>query len=360
MSYEFTLNVEAAPAREGKQVDYPAREAYLIEKIGTGEAPEAMIGVISGLIDLGLQTQEDAKMEWKGTDAERAAVEAKAAAGESTEYFETLPNDKQVPTLYKRWKVKPMQEVTLTVDFADKMVNQSQFFDEVDNGEEHPYRMVLGNEFYRKDLKRKTVGKTFSLKETRNDDGTWSIKNNTILFKLAQAAGDVLDEKGQLKPAYLGKLLGKAALFEVDVSKKESKGKSFFNENIKVNGQVPKVMQSLITPLDPKYVYGVNFKGPQNLEVLKNLRQSIINTMELATNFEGSDVQKALIEIGRVKAGGGGQAPKDDTPQQPQAQSVPRQSQPAPQPEPDHGSFDDDLPFGYIGLQEGRMFLHMI
>lgn len=32
----------------------------------------------------------------------------------------------------------------------------------------------------------------------------------------------------------------------------------------------------------------------------------------------------------------------------------------APQPVPDFDSFDDDIPFAPIGLQEGRMFLHMI
>lgn len=32
----------------------------------------------------------------------------------------------------------------------------------------------------------------------------------------------------------------------------------------------------------------------------------------------------------------------------------------APQPAPDFNSFDDDIPFAPIGLQEGRMFLHMI
>ncbi len=338
MSYEFTLNVEGAPAGtgDGKQVDWAAREAYLIEKIGTGEAPEAMIGIISGLIDLGLQKQDDAKMEWKGD----AASEAAELAKNPEQYFETLPNDKDVPTRYKRWKVKPCQEVTLTTDIADKLVNQSQFFDEEDNGELHPYRMVNGNEFYRKDLKKKVVGKTFSLKESRNDDGTWSIKSNTILYKMAAAAGGVLDEKGMLKPAYLGKLLGKAALFEVDVSKKDSKGKSYFNENIKLNGQVPKVMQALIPTLDSKYIYGVNFKGEQNLEVLKNLRQSIINTMELATNFEGSDVQKALIEIGRVKVGDGKPAEQET----PVAQSIPRQQQ-APTPTVDFDDFDSDVPF---------------
>lgn len=341
MSYEFTLNIENAPTggnTDGKQVDYAARAAYLIEKAGTGEGPEAMIGIISGLIDLGLQKQEDAKMEWKGD----AASEEAELVKNKEQYFETLANDKGIPTRYKRWKVKPCQEVTLTTDIPDVMINNSQFFDEQDSGEEHPLRMVIGNEFYRKELKLKVVGKTFSLKENRNDDGTWSIKNNTILYKLAAATGGVLDEKGLLKPAYLGKLLGKAALFDVDLSNTESGGKTFFNEKIKLNGQVPKAMAKMIPTLDPKYIYGVNFKGEQNLEVLKNLRQSIINTMSLATNFEGSDVQKALIEIGRVKVGG---TPQQDAPKEPVAQSVPRQQQ-APTPV-DFSEFDDpdSLPF---------------
>lgn len=338
----FVFNVEGAPTgtqAEGKQVDWDARGKYLIEKAGTAEGPEAMIGIISGVIDLGLQKQDDAKMEFKGDEeAEKAEL-----VKNPLQYFETLPNDKGIPTRYKRWAVKPAQQVALTVDFADIMVNQSQWFDEVDSGEEHPLRMLVNNEFYLKGV-GKVVGKPFGLKETRNDDGTWSIKNNTILFKLAQAVGGVLDEKGMLKPAYIGGYIGKAALFDVEISNTESGGKTFLNEKIKLNGQVPKAMQKMIPTLDPKYQYGVNFKGEQNPEVLKNLRQSIINTMSLATNFEGSDVQKALIAIGRVKAGVPQQA-GDDKPDTPTPQSIPRQQQqPAPAPM-DFDDFDSDIPF---------------
>lgn len=42
-----------------------------------------------------------------------------------------------------------------------------------------------------------------------------------------------------------------------------------------------------------------------------------------------------------------------DEPEAPKAKA-------APQPAPDFDSFDDDIPFAPIGLQEGRMFLHMI
>lgn len=41
-------------------------------------------------------------------------------------------------------------------------------------------------------------------------------------------------------------------------------------------------------------------------------------------------------------------------------QATPARQQPSPQPAPDFDSLDDGIPFAPIGLQEGRMFLHMI
>ncbi len=357
----FVFNVENAPQAASnenrKEIDWDARSKYLVEKAGTQDGPEALIGIVSGVIDLGLQKQEDAKMEFKGTEEDEAEELKKNPA----QYFATLENDKGIPTRYKRWVVKPCQQVALTVDFPDIMVNNDQFFAESDAGIEHPLRQLLNGEFFIKGI-GKTVGKPYNLKETRSDDGSWSIKNNTILYKLAQATGGVLDDKGLLKPAYIGNLLGKAALFDVQLFIQESQGKHYLNEKIKLNGQVPKAMQKLIPTLDDKYIYGVNFKGPQDKEVLKNLRQSIITTMSLATNFEGSDVQKALIELGRVKA-------SDSSQEQQPEQAIPRTTapqetrkvEPIPTPQtPNFDSFDDDIPFSPIGLQEGRMFLHMI
>lgn len=350
----FVLNVENTASTntdDRKQIDWDARSKYLVEKAGTANGPEAMIGIVSGIVDLGLQKQDDAKMEWKGDEAS----EAEELEKNPLQYFETLPNDKGVPTRYKRWAVKPGQQVAITVDFPDVMVNNDQFFAEEDTGIEHPLRQVLNGEFYQKGL-GKVVGKPYNLKETRNDDGTWSIKNNTILFKLAQAVGGVLDDKGLLKPAYLGKLLGKAALFDVDISINESGGKNYLNEKIKLNGQVPKAMQKMIPVLDQQYIYGVNFKGTQDKEVLKNLRQSVVTTMTQAVNFEGSDVQKALVELGKVNKGA--QEAQQHS-EQVNVEESPK-AKPAPQSKADFDSFDDDLPFAPIGLQEGRLFLHMI
>jgi hypothetical protein len=56
------------------------------------------------------------------------------------------------------------------------------------------------------------------------------------------SAVDVLDEQIRFKPHMIGKLLGKAALFEVQVFLQESGGKHYLNEKIKLSGQVPDVM----------------------------------------------------------------------------------------------------------------------
>ncbi len=353
----FTFNVEGSTqsnnqASNSVQVDWDARAKYLVETVGTQKKAKAMIGIISGIIDLGLQVQEDAKMAWTGDEASEAAELEK----NPNQYFETLPDDKGVPTRYKRWEVKPCQQVALTVDFPGVMINQGQFFGD-ENATEHPLRMLLNGEFFIKGV-GKTVGKPYNIKEVKQSDGSWGFKNNTQIYKLA-AATDVLDDKGNFKPYMLGNLLGKAALFEVQVfTKKGDDGKEYLNEKIKLSGQVPDVMVPMIPELAPEYIYGVNFKGEQNPEVLKQLRQSVVNTMRLAQNFEGSDVQKALIQVGKVQAQSGGEDSQPAVQQQASAEKAKPASKPTPA--QDYDSFDDDIPFAPIGLQEGKLFLHMI
>jgi hypothetical protein len=352
--FVFNAGTPNTSNEDRPNIDFDALTKHVVEAVGCSEAPEAMIGIVSGVIDLGLQAQEDAKMKWTGD----AASEAEELAKNDKQYFETLPDDKGVPTRYKRWEVKPQRCAAITIDFPETLVNRGKFFDEDKVGEELPYRGLLNNEFGQKGV-GKVVGKPYSLREQRNDDGTWSLKNNTILFKLGQATKQ-LDEKGNFKPAYLGNLIGEAAMFNVHVYTNEHGGKEYLNEKLSFNGPVPKAMAKMIPTLDDKFMYMVNFKGEQDLEVLKTLRQSIINTMKQAEDFEGSDVQKALIEIGKIKVGDAtGPQSNGDKPQQ---QAAPQQSKPQAEPqEPiNFDSFDDDIPFGYIGLQEGRMFLHMI
>lgn len=338
MAKKFVFN---APVPTGgnnddrPNIDFEALSQHVVDAVGCAEKPEALIGIISGVIDLGLQKQEDAKMVWTGD----AASELEELAKNDKQYFETLPNDQGVATRYKRWEVKPQRCAAIVVDFPSVMVNRGKFFDEDGVGEELPFRGLLNNEFGLKGV-GKIVGKAYSLREQRNDDGSWSLKNNTILFKLGQATNQLVD--GKFKPAHLGNLIGEAAMFNVHVFLNEHGGKKYLNEKMSFNGPVPKMMQSMVPKLDEKFMHVVNFTGEQDEAVLKTLRQSIINTMKMAEDFEGSDLQKALIACGKIKEGEATpQAQQSDRPQQPQ-QAKPEV---APQEPLDFDNFDDDVPF---------------
>ena len=336
MAKKFVYTGVQAPTNSESNVDFDALNKYIVEQVGCSTKPEAVIGIVSGVIDLGLQAQEDAKMKWTGD----AASEAAELEKNPNQYFETLPDEKGVPTRYKRWAVKAQRSVAITFDVPSIMLNRGKFFAEDGVGEELPFRGLLNNEFGVKGI-GKTVGKPYSLREQRNDNGTWSLKNNTILHKLAQAV-DALDEQGNFKPAYLGNLIGGAAMFNVHVFLNKQGEREYLNEKMSFNGPVPKMMQGMIPTLDEKHMYMINFQGEQDLEALEQLRQSVINTMKMAEDFEGSDVQKALIEIGKIKAGES--APVAQAAQRP-AEQAQRQA-PAPQPEPiDFDSFEDDIPF---------------
>lgn len=193
--FNFTPTHNAsASTSDGPKVDWNAYNNYMAEACGTQDKAETEIFIISQIIDLGEHAQEDAKMEWKGTDEEKAEVEAKAARGESQEYFEVLPNDKGIDTLYKRWPARNQRMIAVMADNPNRMLNKGQFFGE--EGEEAPMRMLLNNEWFVQGIGKVVNKMGFTTKEGRNDDGSYSLAPTNTLTKLA-AAVDVLDGGGR-------------------------------------------------------------------------------------------------------------------------------------------------------------------
>ena len=85
--------------------------------------------------------------------------------------------------------------------------------------------------------------------------------------------------------------------------------------------------------------------------------QQVAVTGELSTReHDGKTYLQVRVSTIHL-VGGKSESGQQQAPRQQQAQQRQQQS---PQPAPNFDSFDDDIPFAPIGLQEGRMFLHMI
>ena len=343
----FDFQNEERKESTGPKIDWDARREYMVANCGTADASESTIAIISSIVDCGLQVQDDAKMEFNGTEADEAKVlqeEREKYNREPTQYFETLEDDKGVMKRYKRWPVEPVRSYGVFVDVPGIMLDQGQFFGE-EPGTLRPLRLLLNGEWNEAGAGKIVNKRGYVIREKRHDtkDGVkYGLAKTNTLHKLAEAT-DNLNEYGLFKPNMLGSLLGKAVLIEYRVFQTVSNGKTYLNEKVSLQGKVPSMMKSMIPTLDTKFISGVAVKGDQNEETLKQLRQSVINTMRLAKDFKGSTLEAALIKIGKIKADESSTQKEPEPQVTPQVQQAPKQQ--APQPAPDFDAFDDDLPF---------------
>lgn len=345
---QFALNITTTTQTAGgagKEVKWDELNAHVIEAAGTANKARTIPGVISGIYDLGEQEREDAEKVFTGSREE----EGKIVAEKPLTYFKDGKDEKGNPVRLMCWPQKAVQQVAITVDFPQVLVDKGQYFG---NSNPLPLRMLLNGEFSLADGIR-IVGRPYSISETKHDIGgnksVWAFAKNNGLHKLADAA-EILDSNGLFTKNRIGELLGKVALFQFRVYMKPSKkdpSKSFFTEEIKLAGQIP---EGIVAPEVPDGIlHGVNLYGENDLEAVKQLRLAVKNTIKRANNYEGSDI-KVLLDAQAAESGKQtvtqAKAPVDDTPPQAPTNIEPQ--------------LDSDVPFAPIGLQEGRMFLHMI
>lgn len=271
-------------------VDFDALNAYVIETADLKERT-VLAGIVSGIVDLGLQEQEDAAVEWKGTEEEEAA---EIAARPGT-YFETGPNpdaNKKGMVRLKRWKQKPIQSVAIAVDFPDILLNKGQFFGE--EGEEKPLRMYLGGQFYTQEHGA-IMGRTTPLKVTKNTKEKWSFNKKHVFYQMASAAKLIDASKDDaFIPADIDKLLGQAFNFEAQIFMKENKGKEYYTEYIKFQGALTRGQKA---PEGEVKTFMIQFNKENDLADLKELRSHVKNTIKLASNFTGSKLEAQLQEL---------------------------------------------------------------
>lgn len=312
-------------------IDWDGLNSHVIEMAKTQDKARSVPGVISGIIDLGEQNLEDAEQPFVGD----AAAEAAAIADKPATYFKDGFDDKGKPARLKCWPQKPVQQMAVTIDFPQVMVDKGKYFG---NSNPQPLRLLLNREFTLPGDKTKIVASPYNIRETKHDLGngktTWAFAKNNGLHKLADACG-LLDANGLFTKNRIGKLLGKVAQFQFQVFMKPGKtaGTSYFTEVVKLVGMVP---EGVPLPEAPEgTLYGVNLYAANDAEAVKQLRVCIKNHIKRANNYEGS------ILKGELEALEGGHA-QQAAPQEPAAK--PQGIAPS-APAPEDDNFDEDVPF---------------
>lgn len=271
------------------EVDFDALNKHVVEAAGL-ENREVLVGVVSGIIDLGTQSQEDAAMPFTGDEDDEAAEIAK----NPNTYFEDGP-DPQNPkkqVRLKRWPQKPIQSVAVAVDFPDIMIDKGPFFGADSNPK--PLRLYLGGSFYVPEVGM-IVGRPTPLKVTKNTKDEWSFNKKHLFYNMASAAKLIDASKDDVfLPKDIDKLLGRAFNFEAQVYFRESKGKEYYTEYIKFVGALGRGQKP---PEGEVSKLLIQFNQENNLEDLKELRNHVKNTIKRASNYEGSKIQEQLESL---------------------------------------------------------------
>lgn len=320
-------------------VDFDALNKYTVETAGLQDR-ETLVGYISQIVDLGTQKLPDVENVFTGTPEEEAEIIAKQP---DTYFKDAFDWETKKQARFKCYPQKDQPCVAFAVDFPDIMVDKGQFFGE---SKPLPLRLWLGGQFYTQE-DGMVIGRPTPLKYTNLDKSratkVWSMAQNSIPYKMAVAAKIVKNGEAFL-PERIDELLGKSFQFSAQVWMKQSKGKEYYTEYVNFVGALGRGQNDCIHASVPQLIH---FDADNSEESIKELRAHVVNTIKKATNYPGSKIE-AQIEQWRFN--------KEKAPSEASARSAPRPSGQA----PSFDTFDDDIPFAPIGLQEGKFFVHMI
>jgi hypothetical protein len=282
----------SSSGKKKMEVDYDALNKYVVEAAGL-ENREVLVGVVSGIIDLGTQEQEDAAVVFTGNEDDEAAEIEKNPGT----YFEDGidPNDpkRKKQVRLKRWKQKAIQSVAVSIDFPDILIDKGQFFGATEPNPK-PLRLYLGGSFYIPEVGM-VIGRPTPLKVTKNTKDQWSFNKKHLFYQMASAAKLIDASKDEVfLPKDIDKLLGRAFNFEAQVYFRESKGKEYFTEYIKFIGALGRGQKA---PDDEVSKLLIQFNQDNNPEDLKELRNHVKNTIKRASNYEGSKIQQQLESL---------------------------------------------------------------
>lgn len=303
MAFKVTVsNTTSATTSTRPTVDFDAINEYTVETVGC-QQPETLNGVIVGIIDLGNQKLHDAEYDVDSGDEDLSVEELES------KYATEIAEGKISKFDYvKDWSTRPPKDVikkfvpqkdrqciSYCVDFPDIMLDKGQFFG--GDSEPKPLRMYFGGQYYHQGLKKMVVQNLLPLKvsniakDPRNDK-VWSLSPKSQLHKMAVAA-KLINTGEAFLPDNIDQLLGKTLQFQVQIGFNEKGDKKYYFEKMKFLGAI----QRKDKPFEDVETFLIQMEGANDPEALKNLRKHIINTQMMATNFEGSALQKQLEEV---------------------------------------------------------------
>ena len=268
-----------------KEIDYEALNTYVVEKAGL-ENPEVLVGVVAGIVDLGIQNQNDAQVVFTGN----AQDEADEVDNNPNTYFVDGKDPvTQKPARLKCWPQRAIQSVAIAVDFPEIMLDKGSFFGDA-SGAEKPLRLWLGGQFYNNAQKCMVIARPTPLKIGKDTKNRWSFSSKHIFYKMAVAA-KLIPSDGVFMPEAIDSLVGKAFQFEAQVYFKTNRGKEYFTEKVTFKSGLGR---GQVAPESPVETFVVQFNGENNPQALKEIRNHVANTIRMANNYEGSPIQRQL------------------------------------------------------------------
>ena len=284
--YNASGDVVSDNVGDGKRVEWDALNNYIVETCGLQDG-DTLVGYISALYDLGVQTPADSEYVFTGTQEDEAAEIAK----NPSVYFKDGLDDNKAPARLKCAPSKPFQHVTFAVDFPEIMLDKGKFFG--DDGGAKPLRLYLGGDFWMGKEIGKVVQNPFSMKNTTKT-GAWSFDSKATIYKMAVGAKLIKDGE-PFESKRIGELLGKSLQWKVKIDLSESKGKFYLNQKIGYAAGLGRGQQSIEPVMELVYV---GFNKDNAAQAVNEIPSHIVNTMKRASNFEGSKLQQQLAGDG--------------------------------------------------------------
>ena len=271
---------------EKSSVNFEELNSHVVEAAGLQER-ETLVGYVSMIVDLGTQNQPDAEVTFTGDES---AEKEEFAKNPNTYFKDGFDPVTRKPVRLKCWQQKPVQCVAVAVDFPDIMIDKGKFFG---NSDPKPLRLWLGGQFYDQSIGKMVVARPTPLNVNKKL-GDWSFDQKHLFYKMAVA--DKMIKPGEVfAPKDIDKLLGKAFQFTAQVFFKPGKdGKSYYTEYINFVGALGRgqaAPEAKTTPL----IIQMNKQNSE--QAVKEVRAHVLNTCRLASNWEGSALQKQVDSL---------------------------------------------------------------